>query len=135
MDDVFAKRMAGGFLTDNQKAALGPWLDRVPRPRRARSTRPRPTRQGDLRVSRGRLQRLPQRGADDEQPARERRHGGKFKVPSLSGSAHRAPYMHDGCAQTLMDRFVTCGGGNLHGNTSALRTDQLADLVEYLESL
>jgi hypothetical protein len=34
-----------------------------------------------------------------------------------------------------MDRFVTCGGGDAHGVTSALSQTQLTDLVEYLESL
>jgi CxxC motif-containing protein (DUF1111 family) len=61
--------------------------------------------------------------------------GGKFKVPSLQGVGARAPFMHDGCANTLMDRFVTCGGGDLHGATSALSQTQLTDLVEYLDSL
>ena len=31
--------------------------------------------------------------------------GGAFKVPSLLGVGARAPFMHDGCATTLMDRF------------------------------
>jgi hypothetical protein len=44
--------------------------------------------------------------------------------------------MHDGCATTLRDRFSpTCGGGDLHGKTSALTPAQLADLTSYLESL
>ena len=38
--------------------------------------------------------------------------------------------MHDGCARTLMDRFVAaCGGGDRHGVTSKLRLDEMADLV------
>jgi hypothetical protein len=52
----------------------------------------------------------------------------------------RAPFLHDGCATTLTDRFgdrrvPTCGGGDLHGKTAHLTSAQIADLVAYLESL
>ena len=61
--------------------------------------------------------------------------GGTFKVPSLVGLAYTAPYLHDGCAATLADRFGSCGGGDLHGGTSTLTQDQLSDLIAYLDSL
>ena len=61
--------------------------------------------------------------------------GGAFKVPSLVGLAYTAPYLHDGCAATLADRFGSCGGGDQHGVTSTLTPDQLADLIAYLDSL
>jgi mono/diheme cytochrome c family protein len=61
--------------------------------------------------------------------------GGAFKVPSLVGIAARPPFLHDGCAATLMDRFTTCGGGDLHGKTSQLSAAELSDLVAYLETL
>jgi len=62
--------------------------------------------------------------------------GGKFQVPSLRGLGLRAPYMHDGCATTLTDRFVSsCGGGDKHGKTSQLSAAQVQDLVTYLKSL
>jgi cytochrome c peroxidase len=57
------------------------------------------------------------------------------KVPSLVGVGGRAPYMHDGCAATLHERFGACGGGDNHGHTSQLTPAELADLVAYLESL
>lgn len=41
--------------------------------------------------------------------------GGSFQVPSLVGVAARAPFMHNGCAATLEDRFGPCGGSR-HGN-------------------
>src|SRR5438270_8690091 len=37
--------------------------------------------------------------------------GGAFQVPSLVGVASRPPFLHNGCAPTLRDRFGTCGGG------------------------
>lgn len=61
--------------------------------------------------------------------------GGFFQVPSLAGIAHRAPYMHDGCAPTLKDRFGPCGGGDAHGHTSHLTDADIDDLVAYLKTL
>jgi hypothetical protein len=44
--------------------------------------------------------------------------------------------MHNGCAETLNERFSSeCGGGAQHGVTSHLSDGQKADLVAYLESL
>ena len=61
--------------------------------------------------------------------------GARLQVPSLLGVAHRAPYLHDGCAATLADRFsVNCGGGDAHGVTSSLSPAQIADLAAYLDS-
>ena len=61
---------------------------------------------------------------------------GTFVVPSLKGIAARAPYLHDGCAKTLRDRFNEgCGGGDRHGQTSQLNEGELGDLVTYLETL
>ncbi len=61
--------------------------------------------------------------------------GGHFVVPTLLGIASRAPYIHDGCAKTLHERFSACGGGDKHGKTSHLTADQIDDLVAYLETL
>jgi hypothetical protein len=59
-----------------------------------------------------------------------------LQIPSLVGVGFRAPYLHDGCAASLRDRFdPTCGGGDLHGKTSQLSEDQIGDLVSYLKSL
>ena len=61
--------------------------------------------------------------------------GGVFQVPSLVGIAYRAPFIHNGCAATLRDRFdPSCGGSN-HGHTDQLSESQLGDLVAYLETL
>jgi cytochrome c peroxidase len=58
-----------------------------------------------------------------------------LQVPSLRAVSFRAPFMHDGCANTLADRFGTCGGGDKHGHTSQLSVGQRDDVVAYLESL
>jgi cytochrome c peroxidase len=62
--------------------------------------------------------------------------GDVFQVPSLLGVSARAPFMHDGCAPTLRDRFSGyCGGDDKHGVTSNLTPADLDDLVSYLETL
>jgi mono/diheme cytochrome c family protein len=62
--------------------------------------------------------------------------GEVLQVPTLLGVAARAPFMHDGCAATLRDRFDSaCGGGDKHGVTSHLTQAQIDDLIAYLETL
>ncbi|WP_437590030.1 cytochrome-c peroxidase [Sorangium sp. So ce1000] len=61
--------------------------------------------------------------------------GELLQVPSLIGISGRAPFMHDGCAATLRDRFDPLCGGDDHGDISGLGSAQLDDLVAYLESL
>jgi hypothetical protein len=61
--------------------------------------------------------------------------GAWLQVPSLRAVSFRAPFMHDGCAKTLRDRFGACGGGDYHGKTSQLQATEIGDLVAYLESL
>jgi mono/diheme cytochrome c family protein len=59
----------------------------------------------------------------------------KTQVPSLIGIGYRAPFMHTGCAATLVGRFDPACGGNAHGNTAQLSPAELGELVAYLESL
>ncbi|HEY5924026.1 MAG TPA: hypothetical protein VIV11_20240 [Kofleriaceae bacterium] len=141
MTDVFGNRMFGGALTKSQLASLGPWLDRVPAPQTAltfvAATDP------DA-VTRGQQLFMSQEAGCatchagplfTNNSVVNVGTGANFKVPSLLGVAVRAPYMHDGCAATLRDRFGTCGGGDLHGKTSTLTESQLADLIAFLDSL
>lgn len=62
---------------------------------------------------------------------------GTHRVPSLVGLAYSAPYMADGCAKTLEERFsrVACGGGESHGHPSALTPDELSALIVFLKTL
>lgn len=137
MEDVFTKRMSGGAITASEKRSLGPWLDRIPAPV--------PVAIADAAaLARGKAL------FDSPQVGCAGCHGGPlftsnaksgvgtdgvFKAPSLLGVAARAPFLHDGCAATLRDRFGVCGGGDQHGVTSHLTAAQLDDLVLYLESL
>jgi cytochrome c peroxidase len=62
--------------------------------------------------------------------------GGAFQVPSLIGVGSRAPFLHDGRAATLKDRFdPSLGGGDQHGHTSQLADSDVSDLVAFLNTL
>jgi DNA-binding beta-propeller fold protein YncE len=56
-------------------------------------------------------------------------------TPTLKGVWDTAPYLHDGSAATLMDVLTTANAGNRHGNTAALGTQQLQQLVAYLQQI
>lgn len=138
MTNVFTGRMSGPVLSDLQVRTLQGWIDRMP-------VRAAP-RVMDSAAERGRAL------FNDARVACASCHSGSamtnnqnsdvgtgaaFQVPTLRGIAWRAPFMHDGCAPTLRDRFTNpaCGGGDRHGVTSHLSTDQINDLVAYLETL
>jgi len=136
---VFVERMSGPALSSEQTRAMQNWVDKLPElpPLRAAS---------DAAVVHGK--------SIFESPATmcTSCHGGDqftnntsvsvgtgamFQVPGLHGVGWRAPYMHDGCAQTLADRFTdaSCGGGDQHGVTSQLSDADRSDLIAYLQSL
>jgi len=137
MDDVFAKRMSGGPLGAREKAALGPWLDRIPAPPPAVVADTAAIERGRAIFESADVGCVACHNGDllSNRQLVDVGTGAPFKVPSLLGIGARAPFMHDGCAQTLMDRFMTCGNSTLHGQTQQLSPAELADLVTYLESL
>lgn len=137
LQDVFTMRMSGGPVFGNDAAALGQWLESIPS---AKASAPLDA----AAVARGKeLFASPMVGCDACHGGpiftRNQRFdvgtGGFFKAPSLLGVAARAPFMHNGCAPTLRDRFGMCGGGDRHGMTSQLTSAQIDDLVAFLETL
>jgi hypothetical protein len=135
--DVFNKRMLGPSLQPANVQALADWIDKTPAWRASASDDPDAAQRGRA------LFVDPAVGcaACHVGPAMTNRAivdvgtGAPFKVPSLLGVAFRAPYLHNGCASTLADRFGACGGGDKHGQVSALTDSQRADLVAYLGTL
>lgn len=137
MGDVFVKRMSGPQPTAQQVTAFGDWLDRLP-------VLPRGGKDPEA-VARGEaVFRDPGVGCISchngprftDNTSRDVGTGKAFQVPTLLGIGSRAPFMHTGCAPTLRDRFKPeCGGGDAHGKTSQLTSEQLDDLVTYLETL
>jgi mono/diheme cytochrome c family protein len=135
---VFTERMSGPALDDQQVQTLQRWIDRMP----ARM----PLRAMDDRAERGRALFFDGRvgcASCHSGPATTNNQtvavgtGAAFQVPTLRAIAWRAPYMHNGCAKTLRERFtnIACGGGDQHGQTSHLSAAQIDDLIAYLETL
>jgi mono/diheme cytochrome c family protein len=139
MGEVFSSRMGGQPVGERKARLMLRWLDTLP-------VLPEAPPEDTLAVERGEAL------FHDETVACAKCHSGatltnnrsenvgsgaKFQVPSLVGVVSRPPFMHDGCAPTLKDRFTNtaCGGGDLHGVTSHLTEAQIDDLVAYLETL
>jgi cytochrome c peroxidase len=137
MTNVFSQRMGGGPITNSKIASLGPWLDRVPAPQARTFASAEAVARGqqlfmstELACASCHVGPLYTNNMMVNVGT-----GATFKVPSLAGVGVRAPFMHDGCAATLSDRFGMCGGGDSHGKTSQLSQAQLGDLIAFLESI
>jgi cytochrome c peroxidase len=135
VDNVFTQRMAGEPVNQDEEIALGKWLDRVPAPRGVVADAAAVARGQELFEAPETGCRSCHTGALYTNNKTANVGLGLIKVPSLVGVGGRAPYMHDGCAATLRDRFGACGGGDAHGHTSQLSAAELDDLIAYLESL
>ncbi len=139
VNEVFVKRMGGPDLPTSDVDQLESWIDTIP-------SRPVATAPDAAAVARGRaLYEDPSVGCTSCHSGPRLSNnttvnvgtGLALQVPSLLGIGDRAPYMHNGCAPTLRDRFTdsACGGGDMHGHTSQLSSAQIDDLVAYLNTL
>ena len=138
MQAVFSGRMAGPPVSPAQVDSLGRWLDAQP-------VLPKASPRDPQAVERGRA--VFQDGAVGCASCHSGTHftnnqsvsvgtGQAFQVPTLLGVVDREPFLHTGCAGTLLSRFdPACGGGESHGHTAQLAPGQLVDLLAYLESL
>jgi len=140
MTDVFQGRMSGPQLAPDQINGLMNWIDTQPH-------MPRTLPTDTAAIDRGRaLFNDATRAACASCHAGARMTnnatvdvgtGGAFQVPSLVGIGSRGPFMHNGCAKTLADRFsdTACGGGNKHGNVAGFSSNEMSDLITYLKSI
>lgn len=136
VDDTFVARMGGTKPSSEVIASLTSFLDRIPSP-------PPPTRDAPVDMTKGR--------AAFDKAGCNGCHGGanltngassnvgtgdSFQVPSLKGVSRRAPFMHDGCATNMQERFKNpdCGGKG-HGNVTALDPIELGELTDFLGQL
>lgn len=138
MSEVFVKRMSGAPQSPERVEALANWVfqQKHPSPLRAASD--------PMAVAGKQLFESKEVGcaschngaAFTNNKTEDVGTGAPFQVPSLVGIAHRAPFIHTGCAATLRDRFdPSCGGGDKHGHTAQLGAADLDALVAYLETL
>lgn len=138
MDDVFSVRMSGPLPTNSEHRSLGPFLNRVLAPAPIGMANVDAAARGKAVFEDGSVGCLGCHSGAlmTTKVIVDVGTGGAFKVPSLVGVGARAPFLHDGCATTLADRFsATCGGADAHGKTSQLTPAQVSDLVAYLETL
>jgi len=61
--------------------------------------------------------------------------GPLYDTPTLLGIYRTAPYLHHGKAKTLHDVLTIYNKGDKHGKTSQLTTEELDDLVAFLQAL
>ena len=136
VEEVMQRRMGGPFLTQDQTNALVGWLDVQPELLRSGLDANAIERGQAIFESEDAQCSVCHEGSLFTNNKNENVGTGEaLQVPSLVGLSFRAPYMHDGCADTLEARFSDCGGGDAHGTTSQLSDDDLADLIVYLRSL
>jgi hypothetical protein len=137
VSDVYVVRMNGPMLDSDQTTALNAWVNAVPAP-------PAPTWVDPNAAAAGKaiFNRTDVGCATCHSGAKFTNNttvdvgtGGAFQVPPLVGVGWRTPLLHDGCATTLTDRFSSACNTSLHGNTSSLSSQDIANLVAYLETL
>jgi hypothetical protein len=143
LDEVFTHRMGGGSVTPTQTALMTRWMAAIPAPPKRSDLDAQSVARGQSMFTgsagctqchggaRGTLEANQDVGKIDSLGASE-----PTQVPMLLGLSTRAPYMHDGCAHTIMDRLTDpqCAGSK-HGDTSKLSQGDLVDLEAYLQSL
>lgn len=143
MDEVFVRRMGGAPLPEQHATALEGWVNTVPMPVSNLVSTDAETTDA---VARGRaVFNRPDVGCAachtgsrfTNNATMDVGTGEALQVPSLTGLRWRAPYMHNGCAASLRDRFANpaCGGGDRHGVTSQLSPAEINDLIAYLQSI
>jgi hypothetical protein len=135
--EVWGRRMQGPALSNEQVAAVTGWLDAL------QPLASRPARDAEA-AARGRALFESESSGCTGCHSGERHTNnqtmdvgtrGRFQVPPLVGLGWRAPYMHDGCASTLVARFDGSCGGTRHGAVGTMDAAQLNDLSAYLETL
>jgi hypothetical protein len=125
--DTFETRM-GGTLAPGDADALGDLLASFPRDRVAGPADP------------AGAQAFADAGCDDCHAGPWGTDGRSYDVgtgevlqtPSLVGVGSRDPWLHDGCAATLADRFDPACGGDQHGDT--VPPDALPALLSWLSA-
>ena len=136
VNDVYTVRMAGSSLNDDEMSALTGWVQTIPPP-------PAPTWVDAASAAAGQV--IFQSSAAGcstchsgskftNNQTLDVGTGGAFQVPPLIGVGWRTPLLHDGCAQTIADRFGACSTSQ-HGSIASLTATDLLNLEAYLETL
>lgn len=136
MHQIFSLRMGGQDLGDRYADALGGYVDRMLVPE-VRIHDPDAVERGRVLFNSSETECADcHRGPSfTDNLTRDVGTGELLQVPRLLGLRWRAPYMHDGCAKTLRERFTTDCGGTDHGEWEHLSPAELDDLIAFLNSI
>jgi cytochrome c peroxidase len=141
MDEVFVRRMGGAHQSPDRIEALKTWLSTLTPPARFGDASSPEAVRGKALFESSDVGCVSCHSGDKHTNNQNVNVGTTeathlLQVPSLVGIGYRAPFLHNGCAATLRDRFnPACGGGDKHGKTSGLTDTQIGDLVAYLQTL
>lgn len=137
MSETFVHRMGGVMPSQQAVLALGNWLDGIPSVTHVAQASPDLISRGEELFNGAAACSTCHVGVTlTNNTTVDVGTGGTFQVPSLRGVAERGPWMHDGCATTLKDRFTNpaCGGA-AHGNLATLTDADFDALTAYLQTL
>jgi hypothetical protein len=135
-NDVYTSRMSGQKLDSVHMNALATWIQKIPAPPPPSWVDPAAATRGGALFSRADVGCATCHSGAKFTDNRTLNvgTGQAFQVPPLVGVGWRTPLLHDGCAQTIADRFAACSTPG-HGNISALTAQNISDLTAYLETL
>lgn len=136
MHGVFEQRMSGPKLDETYLAALGGWVNTVPLLRHGAAADAAAVARGkSLFEDSAECSSCHAGDTLTDNSTTNVGTGEPLQTPTLRGLKFRAPYLHDGRAPTLRDRFDATGGLDKHGKTTQLSSGDIDDLVAYLETL
>ncbi len=133
LDETFVRRMGGANPDLSQSDAVARWLDSVPARGGDGSFDRYAAKRGSVVFEDAQCGTCHSGEALTNGATVDVGTGRAFQVPSLKALRWRGPWMHDGCAKTLEQRFDPACGGKSHGSTVA--PEDLPDLIEYLKAL
>jgi mono/diheme cytochrome c family protein len=128
-------RMNGADLVPDQQNAFTAWLDALPGPAPVAGDAASIARGEALFQGSGGCETCHSGARFTNNQTLDVGTGAAFQVPPLVGVSARPPFLHDGCAPTLIDAIGACGHASTHGGTASFTSAQLADLAAYLGSL
>jgi hypothetical protein len=134
--DVYSGRMGGAQLPNDETSALMQWVQAIPAPPAPSWLDANAVQRGSALFASGGTGCITCHSGPKftNNQTMNVSTCGLFQVPPLVGVGWRAPFLHNGCAATLADRFGKCATTG-HGNLSQLASGDVTDLVQYLESL
>jgi hypothetical protein len=132
LDETFEVRMGGAKVDSSVADDLADWLDTVPARSASYPADPAAVKKGRYVFTKAGCDSCHAGEAYTNGKTVDVGTGAAYQVPSLEALRWRGPWMHDGCAQTLADRFTPDCGGTAHGTVAPGDVDAL---IAFLKTL